>query len=315
MGILDSLIISGIIHVPPTEFLKDVADFGNEGKDKTSFIGIRRHRLLTDGEGVTTLVGFSGCPLRCKYCINKSCWEESGTISYTPAELYDEIKKDLIYLVATGGGVTFGGGEPGLQSKFISEFRKICDERLHIYLETSLNIPLENLQELIPVVDSYIVDIKDVNNQRYLRYTGCNNHKVIRNLKYMVDNNLSKKLIIRVPLIPGYNTEQDVENSISELKALGITKFDRLTYRTSYKEATYPATQNTSVEMNYGKAVCEVLKQIRIEIAAANNISYTPHLCQHKQCATGTCPVCEKELLEIETQLHNKVALGQKIKI
>ncbi|KAA3693420.1 4Fe-4S cluster-binding domain-containing protein [Bacteroides salyersiae] len=81
-------------------------------------MGIHRHRLLTDGEGVTTFVGFSGYPLRCKYCINKSCWEESGTINYTPAELYDEIKKGLIYLVATGGGVTFGGGEPGLQSKF-----------------------------------------------------------------------------------------------------------------------------------------------------------------------------------------------------
>ena len=42
---------------------------------------------------MTTFVGFSGYPLRCKYCINKSCWEESGTINYTPAELYDEIKK------------------------------------------------------------------------------------------------------------------------------------------------------------------------------------------------------------------------------
>ena len=312
MGIFSPL-ITGIFQVPPSDFLQDVTDSSNEGKDKTSFIGIRRHCLLTDGEGVTTLVGFSGCPLRCKYCINKLCWEESGIISYTPTELYDVIKKDLIYLIATGGGITFGGGEPGLHSKFILEFRMICDERSHIYLETSLNIPLENLQELISVIDSYIVDIKDMNNQRYSQYTGCNNRKVIRNLKYMVDNNLTEKLTIRVPLIPEYNTEQDVENSIAELKALGITKFDRSTYRTSDKKPRCPAAQNTSEEMNYGKAVCEVLKQIRIEIAAANNILYTPHLCQHKQCAAGTCSVCEKELLEIETKLNSKILAGDKI--
>lgn len=312
MGILSSL-ITGIIQDSPSGFLQDATDSSSKGMDKTFFIGICRHRLLTDGEGVTTLVGFSGCPLRCKYCINKLCWEETGIISYTPAELYDIIKKDLIYLIATGGGITFGGGEPGLHSKFISEFRKICDERLHIYLETSLNIPLENLLELIPAVDSYIVDIKDVNNQIYLRYTGCNNRKAIRNLKYMVDNNLTERLTIRVPLIPEYNTEQDVENSIAELKALGITKFDRFTYRASDKKPKCPEEQNTSEEMNYGKAVCEVLKQIRIEIAAANNIPYTPHLCHHKQCLMGTCSVCEKELFKIETQLNNKMLAGDKI--
>ena len=65
--------------------------------------------------------------------------------------------------------------------------------------------------------------------------------------------------------------------------------------------------------MNYGKAVCEVLKQIRIEIAAANNIPYTPHLCHHKQCLMGTCSVCEKELFKIETQLNNKMLAGDKI--
>lgn len=31
---------------------------------------IARHRLTTDGQGVTTLVAFAGCPLRCRYCLN-----------------------------------------------------------------------------------------------------------------------------------------------------------------------------------------------------------------------------------------------------
>ena len=77
------------------------------------FIGIRRHRLTTDGEGVTTLAAFWGCPLRCQYCLNPYCMDEhfKGEM-LTPQELYDRVKIDDLYFRASGGGVTFGGGEP-----------------------------------------------------------------------------------------------------------------------------------------------------------------------------------------------------------
>lgn len=48
--------------------------------------------------------------------------------------------------------------------------------------------------------------------------------------------------------------------------------------------------------MNYGKAVCEVLKQIRTDIARMNGVEYAPYSCQHKQCATGSCLLCKEEL-------------------
>lgn len=67
-----------------------------DNKIKSPVIGIERHRLLTDGEGITTLVGFQGCSLRCKYCINKQCWEQNVTAYYTPEQLYEEVKK-IIY--------------------------------------------------------------------------------------------------------------------------------------------------------------------------------------------------------------------------
>lgn len=41
-------------------------------------IGIARHRLTIDGEGVTTLVAFHGCPLRCKYCLNPTSLQPDG---------------------------------------------------------------------------------------------------------------------------------------------------------------------------------------------------------------------------------------------
>ena len=88
--------------------------------------GLSRHRLTTDGEGVTTLVAFSGCPLRCKYCLNKASWDMANGRDYTPETLFEEVKIDQLYFLATHGGVTFGGGEPLLQVEFIKAFRELC---------------------------------------------------------------------------------------------------------------------------------------------------------------------------------------------
>ena len=75
---------------------------------------IARHRLVTDGQGVTTLVGAYGCPLQCRYCINPHAWRPSTLekcMRLTPEQLYDKVKIDNLYFLSTGGGVTFGGGE------------------------------------------------------------------------------------------------------------------------------------------------------------------------------------------------------------
>lgn len=125
-------------------------------------IGIKRHCLATDGEGVTTLVAFHGCTLRCKYCLNPQCLHPEGVWRrYTPAQLYEEVNRDELYFPATGGGITFGGGEPCLQSDFIGEFREWCGPEWRIAVETSLNVPRRYLERLLPVVNHYYADIKD----------------------------------------------------------------------------------------------------------------------------------------------------------
>lgn len=77
---------------------------------KVKMIGIIRHRLSTDGDGVTTLAAFHGCPLRCRHCLNpQSLGGGDGFREYTPDELYAETSIDNLYFLATHGGVTFGG--------------------------------------------------------------------------------------------------------------------------------------------------------------------------------------------------------------
>ena len=198
-----------------------------------ALIGISRHRLTTDGEGVTTLVAFHGCPLRCKYCLNPQSFAQEGVWKqYDCEQLYEEVKIDELYFLATHGGVTFGGGEPALQSNFISEFRRLCGTGWKITIETSLNGPQENIERLLPMVDCYIVDIKDMNNDRYETYTGKSNTRVIENLRWLVIQGKAKQITVRVPHIPSYNTETDIENSIHQLKEIGLSDFDRFTYRT-----------------------------------------------------------------------------------
>lgn len=196
-------------------------------------IGISRHRLSTDGEGVTTLVAFHGCPLRCKYCLNPQSLHSEGIWKHYDCEqLYEEVRQDELYFLATNGGITFGGGEPCLQSDFIDEFRQLCGQEWQLSVETSLNVTQENIEKLVPVVDSYIIDIKDINNTIYQKYTGKNNEKVLHNLQYLIEHGKNEQIIVRTPVIPAYNTENDVDNSIRLLKEMGIIQFDRFTYKT-----------------------------------------------------------------------------------
>lgn len=195
-------------------------------------IGINRHRLSTDGEGVTTLVAFHGCPLHCKYCINpQSLHLNSVWKRYDCTQLYEEVKQDEIYFLATHGGITFGGGEPCLQSDFIYDFRQLCGPEWKITLETSLNISQKHIEKLLPVVDQYIVDIKDMSTQIYFQYTEKENEKVISNLHFLIEQGKIGQIIVRTPLIPSYNTETDVDNSIQLLKEMGLSHFDRFTYK------------------------------------------------------------------------------------
>lgn len=201
-------------------------------KQRAKIIGIARHRLSTDGDGVTTLVAFHGCPLRCRYCLNpQSLGDGSRFREYSPQSLYDEVRIDELYFLATNGGVTFGGGEPGLHLDFIREFRGLCGQAWQINLETSLNIPTSNIEGLLPVVNTMIIDIKDVNLDIYRNYTGVANDLVLDNLRLIAEAGRQSDCIVRIPLIPDYNTDTDREKSRKALEALGFDRFDLFTYQ------------------------------------------------------------------------------------
>lgn len=195
------------------------------------FIAINRHRLTTDGEGVTTLVGFHGCPLHCQYCLNAQCLQADGVwCRLTPGELYSEVEIDDLYFVATGGGICFGGGEPLLRSEFIKAFAEIMNPEWKLTIETSLNVPLKNVKAIASLVQMWYVDIKDMNPDIYKAYGCKENKQVISNLQWLAANGYADKVIIRLPLIPEYNTDEDRQQSQQQLEKMGFTNFDKFNY-------------------------------------------------------------------------------------
>lgn len=202
---------------------------------KAKVSAISRLRIGVDGEGVTTLVAFMLCPLACEYCLNPQTLSVSYSHKeYSPSELYEELRKDELYFLATGGGVTFGGGEPLLNYQFINEFRSVCGDQWKINLETSLNVRSSFLETVIPVTDEYLIDIKDMNPAIYSAYTGRDNSLVLRNLRILAERGLTDKCVVRIPLIHGYNTPEDVARSESEVLALGFDRIDKFQYDIDY---------------------------------------------------------------------------------
>lgn len=193
--------------------------------EKLPVFATERHRMTTDGQGVTTLVGAYGCPLQCRYCINRHAWNPSTLKHCTylsSQELYERVKIDHLYFLATGGGITFGGGEALLHVDFLQEFRAVCGADWRLTVETSLNVKQEVLEKALEVVDDFIVDIKDLNPQIYEAYTGKGNEQVLTNLKLLAGRLGEKQVRVRVPAIPDFNKKEDVEASVAKLKAMGF---------------------------------------------------------------------------------------------
>lgn len=193
---------------------------------------IDRVRMGTDGPGITTLVAMYQCPLNCEYCINNPIYKYR---EYSVKELYNKVKIDALYFEHTGGGICFGGHEPLLQQQFLIDFIKYVKEKGEQWkfgMETSLNAVINS--KLFELLDYVIADIKTVDCAIYEKYTEKSNKLVLRNLEKL-NKYKNLDIIIRLPMIPGYNDEKDIEKSKEYLRQIGYNEkqFDVFEYKSS----------------------------------------------------------------------------------
>ena len=137
---------------------------------------------------------------------------------------------DNLYFQATNGGVTFGGGEPLLQLDFIETFKRICPQEWRIDAETSLHIPDLDIDRIAKIFDVFLVDIKTSSPEIYAQYTGGTLGIPMTHLKNLLAAAGSDRVIVRVPLIPGYTTVHQQQETIEFLHSLGVTQIDAFRY-------------------------------------------------------------------------------------
>lgn len=167
---------------------------------------------LVDGPGIRTVIFLSGCKLRCKYCHNPEMWKLSKP-NYTPEELVKKIIRYKPYYKRNGGGVTFSGGEPLIQSEFLLETCKLLKkENIHITLDTS-GVGKGNYDEILSYIDLVLFDVKHVTSDGYKDLTG---YKIDESIKFINALNKSRKpVIIRQVIVPGI---MDNDNYLLGLK-------------------------------------------------------------------------------------------------
>ena len=189
---------------------------------------------LVDGPGVRFVVFMQGCPLRCAYCHNQETWSDEKKIQMTPSDLVKKILKYKPYF-GDEGGVTFSGGEPLHQPEFLLEALKECKKNgIHTCLDTSG--AGENYDEILDYCDLIILDVKELDEEKYKKLTGQNMDWFKNFLKKCQEKH--KKMWLRQVIVPGYN---DTEESVLKLKDFvsklhNIEKVELLPYHSMAKE-------------------------------------------------------------------------------
>ena len=188
-----------------------------------------------DGEGLRYALFLAGCPLRCVYCHNPDAWERCAGTEYAPEALLSKIRRYKPYFLAGGGGVTFSGGEPLLQSEQIVALGKLLRaEGIGYALDTSGCVPLsEAVCEAIRLADQVILDIKFFTEEDYRRYTGGSLSSVLAFLAYLVKE--KKRITLRTVIVPSLNdTKEAMDAYLSVLSPyLGaVERYELLPFHT-----------------------------------------------------------------------------------
>ena len=187
---------------------------------------------LVDGPGIRYVVFLQGCELRCLYCHNPETWDKDKECQrMTPEELVKKIVRFKSYFGRTGG-VTFSGGEPLLQPKFLLECLKLCKkEGINTALDTA-GVGFGDYDKILLLTDLVILDLKAVSEEDYKNITG---QPMIRFKKFLADcQRLNKKLWIRQVIVPGINDNEEnikkIKDFVSQLR--NVEKVELLPYKT-----------------------------------------------------------------------------------
>ncbi len=215
-----------------------------------------------DGPGVRFVVFLQGCPMRCIYCHNPDTWNASDAKYEMSAEdVLEKMTRNLPFYKS--GGLTVTGGEPLMQTEFVTElFTLAKNEGIHTCIDTSGILfgsspeAQKKTDALLSVTDLVMLDIKHIDSASHRLITGHGNENVLAFAKYL--NKIGKPMRIRYVLLPGYTDSAEALSGAAEfLKGLsnvesievlpyhelGIVKYEKLGIPYSLSGARVPSAE------------------------------------------------------------------------
>jgi pyruvate formate lyase activating enzyme len=192
-----------------------------EGKAKGPELSYREDRCVHCGDcfelcpnGAVKDTGGAFVPDRsaCQVCgrCTDTCYAEARQIvghEMTTREVTEEVLKDRAFFEKSGGGVTFTGGEPILQSDFLeSLLHALRNEGIHTAVETTGYCSREVMMRIASSTDLFLYDLKLMDPEQHRSFTGVSNERILENLVAL--SREGREVIVRMPIIPGINDHE-----------------------------------------------------------------------------------------------------------
>lgn len=200
---------------------------------KGRIFDIQRYSIH-DGTGIRTIVFLKGCVLRCRWCCNPESQEYQIQTMFvqgkpkvigedvTVGEVMETVLKDRPYYRRTGGGLTLSGGESLCQPAFARDLLRAARESgISTAMESMGYAEYQVIEEILPYLDQYLLDIKHMDPDKHKEFTGKGNQRMLENAGKIAASGQTE-LSIRIPVIPGFNdTEQEIRDIARFVKEIG----------------------------------------------------------------------------------------------
>ena len=198
---------------------------------------------LVDGPGIRTVFFLQGCPLRCLYCHNPDSQHFMGENTIDAKQVVELANRYRAYYRASGGGVTFSGGEPLMQGAFLVEaLRALKNQDIHTCIDTSGYGVSKYYKNIFELTDIFLLDVKHVDAKAHERLTGRPIEGIVAFIKAL--KKFNGKIIIRHVMLQGETDDFDsmkkllkmispIKNKVEKIEILpyrknGIEKYTQL---------------------------------------------------------------------------------------
>ncbi len=216
----------------------------------------------------------------CTHCF--ACVEAclSGSLTaigeqMTPEEVVEVVEKDTLFYQNSGGGATISGGEALVQHEFLKTLLLLLKQKkIHIALDTTGHAPESVIENIIPLVDLVLFDIKHLDTVRHKEATGIGNELILKNLRYVAPQ---VRTWIRIPLIAGYNDGiEHIKELAKTASALKVEKISFLPYheggiskisQIGQKDPGFSADPPTDV---YLEKLIEIMRHSNIDVSVSS---------------------------------------------